>query len=166
MLLPISTSCRNSISISYIQKKRCCSFAELAKPKENLGALLSETGHWKTPYQILVASSRDPEGQSEMRGLVQDSTVSAYQWVVVNPGHVTTQSLLLAYNRSSQVFFRHEPAVFWHLPLFQKKLGQLRENNLKWKWAEKPMAASQGNLLCKGHVSQKPVLGQKRGRAC
>lgn len=48
---------------------------------------------------------------------------------------------------------------FWHLPFFfvQKKLGQSRKNYLKWK-----RAASQGNFLCKGHVSKKPVLRQGR----
>lgn len=46
--------------------------------------------------------------------------------------------------------------------MFQKRLKQ--KNYLKWKWAEKFMAASQGNFLYTRHVRKKPVLGQKEGK--
>lgn len=79
---------------------------------------------------------------------------------MVPQGHGTPQASTCLLTAWGQVFFqRNKPASF--SDSFETVRGK---NDLKWQWAEQPVAPGQGDFLCKGHARKKPIQGQKEGR--
>lgn len=121
--IPLPLPAAIVISISYREKKWCCSFAEVAKARENwwwpggypsvqnglpaagIGTDKHNIQLWQLPHITHRTSLR-------WRGFAQDSAVRVYQWAASEPRPCDYTEPPTSLPPLDWAFFRNEPAVF------------------------------------------------------